>query len=120
MDELYATYRARLDFLVPRLKAAGLRPACETDAGFFTLWRTPDEAFGLDLRAEATRRGIVRAELYNRLVIDHTGIVGVHFTGPGGPDDAYIRYAVCTDVLGPAFQSRFAQALDQIQPRYAS
>jgi hypothetical protein len=53
-------------------------------------------------------------------VIDHTGIVGVHFTGPGGPDDAYIRYAVCTDVLGPAFQSRFAQALDQIQPRYAT
>lgn len=118
MDELYATYRARLDFLVPRLKAAGLRPACETDAGFFTLWRTPDEAFGIDLRAEAAKRNMARAELYNRLVIDHTGIVGVHFTGPGGPDDAYIRYAVCTDVLAEAFQARFARALEQIQPRY--
>lgn len=118
MDDLYATYRARLDFLVPALKAAGLVPACETDAGFFTLWRTPDEAFGVDLRAEAASRGIARAELYNRLVIDRTGIVGVHFTGPGGPDDAYIRYAVCTDVLAPAFQARFAAALAQVQPRY--
>jgi aspartate/methionine/tyrosine aminotransferase len=118
MDDLYATYRARLDFLVPALKAAGLIPACETDAGFFTLWRTPDEAFGIDLRAEAASRGIARAELYNRLVIDRTGIVGVHFTGPGGPDDAYIRYAVCTDVLAPAFQARFAEALAQVQPRY--
>lgn len=118
MGELYATYRARLDFLVPALKAAGLIPACETDAGFFTLWRTPDEAFGIDLRAEAASRGIARAELYNRLVIDRTGIVGVHFTGPGGPDDAYIRYAVCTDVLAPAFQARFAEALAQVQPRY--
>jgi aspartate/methionine/tyrosine aminotransferase len=118
MDDLYATYRARLDFLVPALKASGLRPACETDAGFFTLWRTPDEAFGLDLRAEAAKRNMARAELYNRLVIDHTGVVGVHFTGPGGPDDAYIRYAVCTDVLADAFQSRFARALEQIQPRY--
>lgn len=118
MDELLATYRARLGFLVPSLKAAGLRPACETDAGFFTLWRTPDEAFGVDLRAEAARAGIARAELFNRLVIDRTGIVGVHFSGPGGPDEAYIRYAVCTDVLAPAFQARFARALEQIQPRY--
>jgi aspartate/methionine/tyrosine aminotransferase len=120
ISELYATYRARLDFLVPRLKAAGLRPACETDAGFFTLWLTPDEAFGIDLRAEAARRNIPRAELYNRLVIERTGIVGVHFSGPGGSDEAFIRYAVCTDVLAPAFQARFAQALDQIQPRYRS
>lgn len=118
MDDLYATYRARLDFLVPALKAAGLRPACETDAGFFTLWRTPDEAFGIDLRAEAAKRNMARAELYNRLVIDHTGVVGVHFTGPGGPDDAYIRYAVCTDVLADAWKARFARALAQIQPRY--
>jgi len=118
MDELYATYRARLDFVVPRLKAAGLRPACETDAGFFTLWLTPDEAFGIDLRAEAARTGTARAELYNRLVIERTGLVGVHFSGPGGPDEAFIRYAVCTDVLAPAFQARFGAALDQIQPRY--
>lgn len=118
MDELYATYRARLDFLVPRLEAAGLRPACHTDAGFFTLWMTPDEAFGIDLRAEAERRGMGRHELYNRMVIERTGIVGVHFAGPAGSDEAFIRYAVCTDVLAPAFQERFARALDEIQPRY--
>jgi aspartate/methionine/tyrosine aminotransferase len=118
MDELYSVYRARLDFLVPRLKAAGLRPACETDAGFFTLWLTPDEAFGIDLRAEAQRRNIPRAELYNRLVIERTGIVGVHFGGAPGTDDAFIRYAVCTDVLSPSFQERFAAALKLIQPVY--
>jgi aspartate/methionine/tyrosine aminotransferase len=121
MDGLLATYRARLDFVVPRLKAAGLRPACETDAGFFTLWQTPDEAFGVDLRAEAARTGVARAELYNRLIIDRTGLVGVHFTGPaaaGELGEAFIRYAVCTDVLAPAFQARFAAALDQVRPRY--
>lgn len=118
MDDLYAVYRARLDFLVPRLQAAGLRPACETDAGFFTLWVCPDEAFGVDLRRESARTGTPRAELYNRLVIDRTGIVGVHFSGPSGSDEAFIRYAVCTDVLAPAFQARFDSALAQIHPRY--
>lgn len=115
MDDVYAIYRARLDFVVPRLEAAGLRPACATDAGFFTLWLTPDEDFGLDLHAEAERRGMPRSELYNRMIIERTGIVGVHFSSP---DASFIRYAVCADVLDPAFQTRFAAGLAQLSPRY--
>jgi len=121
MDDLLDIYQKRLAFLVPALKKVGLRPACETTAGFFTLWRTPDFAYGVDLRAEAATRGIAHAELYNRMVIEKAGIVGVHFTGPVGPSgegDPYIRYAVCTDVLTPEFQNRFLKALEEIQPRY--
>jgi aspartate/methionine/tyrosine aminotransferase len=122
MDDLLDIYQKRLAFLVPALKDVGLRPACETTAGFFTLWRTPDFAYGIDLREESKKRGIPRAELYNRMVIERAGIVGVHFTGPLGPNgegDAYIRYAVCTDVLSPDFQARFLKALKEIQPKYA-
>jgi len=61
LAETYTTYRKRLDFLVPKLKEIGLRPACETTSGFFTLWLTPDEAFGIDLHAAAAKRGIPSA-----------------------------------------------------------
>jgi aspartate/methionine/tyrosine aminotransferase len=124
MGDLLEIYQKRLGFLIPALKAAGLRPACETTAGFFTLWRTPDIAYGVNLREEAARRGMPRAELYNRMVIERAGLVGVHFTGPAkagtppGNDDAYIRYAVCTDVLSPEFQARFLKALGEIGPKY--
>ncbi len=118
LEELTGIYLKRLDYLVPRLKALGLRPACETTAGFFTLWRTPDEAWGLDLHAEATRQGISRAELFNRLTIDRAGVVGVHFQGPPETGEVFIRYAVCTDVLAPAFQARFEAAMAGMKPVY--
>ena len=129
LDETYAIYRKRLDMLVPRLKGIGLRPACETTSGFFTLWLVPDEAFGIDLHVEAASRGIPRAELYNRLVIERTGIVGVHFTGPtlrsetdpklaAETNESFIRYAVCTDVTDPAFARRFDAAIESIRPKY--
>ena len=41
--------------------------------------------------------------------------IGVHFTAG---DAAFLRYAVCTDVLAPAFQARFAAGLAQLAPRY--
>jgi len=118
MDELYRTYRARLDYLVPTLKKLGLQPACETTAGFFTLWKTPDQAYGVDLHAEASKRVIPRAELFNRMVIERSGVVGVHFTGAGAAGEAFIRYAVCTDVLDPAFQARFEKAIQSMKPVY--
>jgi aspartate/methionine/tyrosine aminotransferase len=135
LSETYSVYRKRLDFLVPKLKGIGLRPACETTSGFFTLWRTPDEAFGIDLRSESAKRGIPIAELFNRLVIERTGIVGVHFTGPASgvasstvsdaeaakpPDEpeSFIRYAVCTDVFAPEFVRRLDSAIAGIRPRY--
>jgi aspartate/methionine/tyrosine aminotransferase len=118
LDDTYHIYRKRLDYLVPRLKSIGLRPACETTAGFFTLWSTPDQAFGLDLHKESEKRKISRSELFNRLVIEKTGIVGVHFQGAPGSDESFIRYAVCTDVLDPTFQKQFEPAIQSIQPTY--
>lgn len=107
MDDLRAMYAARLEYVIAKLKAAGLRQACDTDAGFFTLWKVPKKAFG---------RAIESSEAYNRLVISETGIVGVHFKGPDG--DPLIRYAVCSDVLDPEFQKRFAEGLARVRPEY--
>lgn len=123
LNETYQIYRKRLDFLVPTLREIGLRPACETTSGFFTLWKTPDQAYGVDLVKEAASKKIPKAELFNRLTIEKTGIVGVHFTGPsidGKPGESFIRYAVCTDVLSSEFQSRFRSEIAKIQPQYHS
>lgn len=115
-------YRRRLEFLVPRLERAGLRPACKTDAGFFTLWKVPRTILGIDLHREAIRTGESVHELFNRRVISETGIVGVHFRGPGGEGqgqgDPLIRYAVCTDVFDLEFQERFEESLDRFRPEY--
>ena len=112
LSDLRKIYRSRLDYLVPEFKKIGLRPACETTAGFFTLWQTPDQAYGRDLHQESKAQGISRSELFNRLVIEDSGIVGVHF------GELFIRYAVCTDVLNPEFQKRFEAAVQRIAPKY--
>jgi hypothetical protein len=109
MDGRRKMYEARLAYLVPRLEKAGLRPACRTDAGFFTLWRVPRKVLGSAL-------GEPRHEAYNRRVTDELGMVGVHFKGPDG--EPLIRYAVCADVLSAAFQERFEKALDTLKPEY--
>lgn len=120
LADLRGLYRRRLDYVVPRLKAAGLRPACETDAGFFTLWKVPREVLGVDLAKDARTKDLPAHEAFNRLVISETGIVGVHFEGfaPDGAREPLIRYAVCTDVLAPAFQERFERELARLKPRY--
>lgn len=102
--DLRDLYQRRLNYLIPTLKKAGLRPACETEAGFFTLWNVPRNAFGEKIES---------AEDFNRKVISKTGIVGVHFA-----QGNLIRYAVCTDVLSPRFQDRFESALSQLKPEY--
>lgn len=116
LDELRALYRRRLDYVVPMLKVAGLRPACGTEAGFFTLWKTPRRVLGRDLAAGS----MPLHEAYNRLVISETGIVGVHFEGPeiDGTKESLIRYAVCTDVLDPDFKERFEGELARLKPEY--
>jgi aspartate/methionine/tyrosine aminotransferase len=113
LDSLRGLYERRLAYVVPKLKEAGLRQACPTDAGFFTLWRVPKKVLGVDLQALAKKEGWTVHEAFNRLVISETGLVGVHFPGP------FIRYAVCADVLAPAFQERFEKALRRLQPEYA-
>lgn len=111
LSELRALYDRRLAYVIPLLKAAGLRPACETDAGFFTLWEAPRSVLGAD---------VADAEAFNKRVISETGLVGVHFRGPAdaGGERPLIRYAVCADVLEPRFQERFEKALRRLHPVY--
>jgi aspartate/methionine/tyrosine aminotransferase len=75
-------YRARLKVLIELLTRHGMRLALEPAAGFFTLWTIPTRAFG---------KRVESAEHFNFMMIDETGVVGVHFPG-------YVRYAVCADV----------------------
>ncbi|MEK7746626.1 MAG: pyridoxal phosphate-dependent aminotransferase, partial [Elusimicrobiota bacterium] len=113
LDFLRRMYADRLAYLVPRLKSAGLRQACETEAGFFTLWKVPRRVLGKDLAAWAKKKDLSLHEAFNRLVTSETGIVGVHFQGfsDGGSREPLIRYAVCADVLDPGFKSRFEKEL---------
>jgi len=107
-------YEKRLAYLIPKLAAAGLKPACWTEAGFFTLWKVPKSVLGTALPEEN------RAEAFNRAVISVTGIVGVHFTGfgPDGKSEPLIRYAVCADVLKRGFQARLEERLARLKPVY--
>ncbi|MDE2292014.1 MAG: pyridoxal phosphate-dependent aminotransferase, partial [Elusimicrobia bacterium] len=116
LDALRALYRRRLDYVIPRLEAAGLRPACRAEAGFFTLWRVPKGVLGVELASDPRTRDLPAHEAFNRLVISETGLVGVHFKGGGG--EPLIRYAVCADVLDPAFQRRFEAAVERLKPAY--
>jgi hypothetical protein len=60
----------------------GMKLAIEPGAGFFTLWQRPDKAFGVAIKD---------AEHFNYLMIEKTGVVGVHF-------EPYIRYSVTGDI----------------------
>lgn len=75
-------YAHRIKLLCQLLISCGMQLSVEPQAGFFTLWRLPKKAFGEDIK---------NAKHFNYLMIEKTGIVGVHF-------DPYIRYAVCGDV----------------------
>lgn len=114
LDDIRDLYEKRLAYLIPTLKAAGLKSACATEAGFFTLWHTPESAFGHELPLEG------RSEAFNRAVINETGIVGVHFTSTTemGRPEPLIRYAVCADVLDKEFQERLEAGLAKIKPVY--
>lgn len=114
LDGIRGLYEKRVASLIPRLKRAGLQPACETEAGFFTLWKVPESVLGAKLPEEN------RHEAFNRAVISGTGIVGVHFSGFGadGKPEPLIRYAVCADVLDGAFQARLDERLARLKPAY--
>ncbi|MEM7254284.1 MAG: aminotransferase class I/II-fold pyridoxal phosphate-dependent enzyme [Pseudomonadota bacterium] len=79
---LRAMYARRLDSLMNLLSTEGMRPAIEPKAGFYTLWKTPDRAFGEAVHSPAE---------FNFRMITEVGVVGVHF-------GEFIRYAVCDDV----------------------
>ncbi|MBI5243752.1 MAG: pyridoxal phosphate-dependent aminotransferase [Elusimicrobia bacterium] len=120
VEKLRAMYRKRLDYVVPAFRKAGLREACRTEAGFFTLWKVPRMVLGAELAKDPRTKGLPPHEAFNRLVIEETGIVGVHFMGTAaeGSPEPLIRYAVCADVLDPSFQSRFEEQLTRLKPEY--
>ena len=93
-------YRTRLELLISLLTGQGMRLALEPAAGFFTLWRVPTKAFG---------RRVESAEHFNFMMIEETGVVGVHFSG-------YMRYAVCGDI--DAMTSDISAAFAKAQPSY--
>jgi alanine-synthesizing transaminase len=111
LTDLRALYRKRVDYVIGALKKYGWKQACETNAGFFTLWNAPRRILGREMKD---------AEDVNRTIITETGIVGVHFTGTkaDGSPEPLIRYAVCTDVLSPALQRRFETELARLKPEY--
>ena len=114
LNDIRGLYEKRVASLVPKLRAAGLQPACATEAGFFTLWKVPQSVLGQKLPREG------RHEAFNRLVISETGIVGVHFAGiaEDGSADPLIRYAVCADVLDPKFSQRLDVELSRWKAAY--
>jgi LL-diaminopimelate aminotransferase len=89
-------YRARLSRLIALLTCHGMRLALEPAAGFFTLWMIPTRAFGTTVES---------AEHFNAMMIEETGVVGVHFPG-------YVRYAVCADIdaMATALDMAFKKA----------
>jgi aspartate/methionine/tyrosine aminotransferase len=89
-------YRTRLRRLIELLTRQGMRLALDPAAGFFTLWLVPARAFGEKVES---------AEHFNFLMIERTGLVGVHFPG-------YVRYAVCADIdlMAKEIDDAFVQA----------
>jgi aspartate/methionine/tyrosine aminotransferase len=89
-------YKKRIKILSDILNKNGMKLAIEPGAGFFTLWQRPDYAFGVEIRD---------AQHFNYLMIEKTGVVGVHF-------EPYIRYSVTGDIEGMAkvIQDAFTQA----------
>jgi aspartate/methionine/tyrosine aminotransferase len=89
-------YRTRLGRLIELVTPHGMQLALEPAAGFFTLWLIPNRAFGQKIES---------AEHFNFLMIERTGLVGVHFPG-------YVRYAVCADIdaVAKEIEEAFVQA----------
>jgi len=78
-------YERRLENPIGMLKKEGMKIATEPKAGFFTLWKVPNQAFGIRIEG---------AEQFNDIMIERTGILGVPFEGFR---KNYIRYAVCNN-----------------------
>lgn len=102
IDEVRSVYSERIDLLYEWLTARGLLLAVRPGAGFFTLWKVPQRAFGQKIRD---------AEHFNQLMIEQTGVVGVHF-------HPYIRYAVTGPIEEPEFASAIKAAFEKAEVVY--
>jgi aspartate/methionine/tyrosine aminotransferase len=97
VDGYRQLYRNRLQLLIKLLTNRGMRLAVHPDAGFFSLWMVPNRAF--DQKIESV-------EHFNFLMMERTGVIGVHF------EPSYMRYAVCEDIESKAkeLDDAFARA----------
>jgi len=102
VDKYCQIFQRRQKWLCEALQARGMQLAVEPQATFFNLWLTPKKAFGQEIES---------AEQFNYLMIEKTGLVGVHF-------EPYIRYAVVADILQPDFQEVIRNAFNQAQVEY--
>jgi LL-diaminopimelate aminotransferase len=102
IEKVRRTYSNRIDHLCSLLKLAGMRLAVEPGAGFFTLWLVPKRAFGEEIRD---------AEHFNSLMIENTGVVGVHF-------GEYIRYAVTSPIEDEEWTGVIAGAFIKAEVSY--
>ncbi len=101
IEEVRMVYERRLSLLIDILCKNGMHIAVEPKAGFFALFNCPKYAFGQEIKS---------AEQFNRLMVDKTGVVGVHF-------EPYIRYAICaTDIIAKAVP--IAQAFNMAEVSY--
>ena len=95
-------YMDRNLMLTQMLKQHGMIPAVAPAAGFFSLWKVPAEAFG-----QLVKDG----EAFNRLMIQETGIAGVHFGN-------FIRYSVTAPVENPEWKKAIEDAFDKAHVKY--
>lgn len=90
-------YGRRIRLITKILTDRGMKLAVKPGAGFFTLWLAPKKAFGRDME---------NAEAFNHLMIEKTGIAGVHF-------GEYIRYAVTSPIERPEWVQAIEAGFDK-------
>ncbi len=95
-------FMERQEWLCNILQERGMQLAVKPQATFFNLWKTPKKAFGVSIE---------NAKHFNYLMIEKTGIVGVHF-------EPYIRYAVVAEILQPNFKNAIVDAFDMANVEY--
>lgn len=95
-------YWRRSEILQKLLESHGMQLAVQPAAGFFSLWLAPKRAFGQEVKD---------GEHFNHLMIENTGVVGVHF----GP---YIRYSVTAPVEKPEWQEAIRSAFVKAEVEY--
>ena len=102
LQKMKSRYHRRQKWLIKTLLSFGMQLAVQPQAGFFSLWLCPKQAFGQKIKT---------AEQFNFLMIEKTGIVGVHF-------NPYIRYAVVAPLEQEEWQQAIIKAFKQAKVKY--
>ena len=100
-------YAKRIEILKGVFMEFGLRPTCNTDAGFFMMFDCPKSVNTLPVE---------NSEEYNKKIISLTGVIGVPFSGQSG--EQFIRYSACYDALNPENITKLKNALARVTISY--